>query len=241
MGRLTIIGILAILAIVAGGAIWYWSASVPQDTTTFSTDGNLTRNNPGQKPDVWYLVYEKPGSPGLSVELDLNSVAAPYISLTQGTRVHVTGTLRGSMVTVQSITPVSAETGMPITLYFYNPALDQGPGGVQCSKNGLVAVERIIPETTMPLTEAIKLLLRGEISDEERADGIESEFPLLGVVLTSAKVKNGVATIIFADPQNKTGGGSCRVAILWAQIEATAKQFPTVQSVQFMPEELFQP
>src|SRR3990167_7093892 len=142
MGRLTIIGILAILAIVAGGAIWYWSASVPQDTTTFS-----------------------------------------------------------------------AETWMPITLYFYNPALDQGPGGVQCSKNGLVAVERIIPETTMPLTEAIKLLLRGEISDEERADGIESEFPLEGVALTSATVENGVATLTFADPQNKTGGGSCRVGI----------------------------
>ncbi len=135
----------------------------------------------------------------------------------------------------------NVETGTPIKLYFYNPALDQGPGIVQCSKNGLVAVSRVIPKTMTPLTDALKLLLRGEIFDEERALGIESEFPLSGVVLKSATITDGVATLTFDDPQNKTGGGSCRIAILWAQIEATAKQFPTVESVRFMPEELFQP
>ncbi len=134
-----------------------------------------------------------------------------------------------------------AETGIPIMLYYYNPALDQGPGGAQCSKTGLVAVNREIPPTPTPLTETIKLLLRGELSDEERAQGITSEFPLAGVTLGSASIKDGVATLTFNDPQNNTGGGSCRVAVLWAQIEATAKQFPKVKSVSFMPEELFQP
>lgn len=137
--------------------------------------------------------------------------------------------------------PSSAATGTPIKLYFYNPALDQGPGGVQCSRNGLAAVERVIPKTTTPLTDAVKLLLRGEISAEEKAAGIESEFPLSGLALKSATITNGVATLTFDDPQNTTGGGSCRVGILWIQIEATAKQFPTVKSVRFLPEELFQP
>ncbi|MCR4330791.1 MAG: GerMN domain-containing protein [Patescibacteria group bacterium] len=132
-------------------------------------------------------------------------------------------------------------TGIAIRLYYYNPANDQGPGGVQCSKNGLVAVERVIPETSTPLTETIKLLLRGEISQEEKIQGITSEFPLAGVSLISASIQDGVATLTFSDPQNKTSGGSCRVAILWAQIEATAKQFETVKSVRFVPEELFQP
>ncbi|MFA6077705.1 MAG: GerMN domain-containing protein [Candidatus Paceibacterota bacterium] len=136
---------------------------------------------------------------------------------------------------------ISIESGKSIKLYFYNPTLDQGPGGVQCSKNGLVAVQRVIPETTTPLADTIKLLLRGEISDKERASGIESEFPLPDVTLKSATITNGVATLVFDDPQNKTGGGSCRVAILWAQIEATTKQFPTVNNVRFIPEELFQP
>ncbi|MFN3301828.1 MAG: hypothetical protein ACK413_02260 [Patescibacteria group bacterium] len=36
-------------------------------------------------------------------------------------------------------------------------------------------------------------------------------------------------------------GGACRVGILWFQIEETAKQFPGVEKVQFLPEEIFQP
>lgn len=133
------------------------------------------------------------------------------------------------------------EPGIHIKLYFYNPALDQGQGGVQCTKNGLVAVDRVIPQTTTPLTSSIKLLLQGELSGEERAAGVTTEFPLPGLSLAGAAITDGVATLTFDDPQNKTGGGSCRVAVLWAQIEATAKQFSTVASVRFMPEELFQP
>lgn len=253
MNRLGLAGLLALIAIVLLG-VWYWAAftispfmSQPAfkddliTPTSFSQDGTVTRNNPGQKPNVWYLVYEKPGAPALSAELDLNSVVAPYIDITQGERMYVEGTLRGNIVTVRSITPISNEADMSIKLYFYNPQLDQGPGGAQCSRNGLVAVNRVMPKTTTPLTDAIKFLLRGELSSEERAQGITTEFPLPGVSLTSASIINGVATLTFADPQQKTGGGSCRVAILWAQIEATAKQFATVQSVRFMPEDLFQP
>lgn len=105
----------------------------------------------------------------------------------------------------------------------------------------LVAVERVIPKTQTPLTDAVKLLLRGEISDEERARGVRSEFPLPGVILEKAVLDNGIVTLTFEDPQNKTGGGSCRVTVLSAQIEATAKQFPMVSQVRFLPEELFQP
>lgn len=130
---------------------------------------------------------------------------------------------------------------VPILLYYYNPALDQGEGGVQCSRQGLVAVGRTIPPTNTPIQDAVSLLLRGEIFDEEKAQGVTSEFPLSGVALTAASLEDGVLTLTFDDPENLTGGGSCRVGILWFQIEATAKQFPEVTSVRFMPEELFQP
>ncbi len=214
----------------------------PSNNTSFSAEGNVTRNNPGQKPDIWYLVYETPGKPSLSVELDLNSATNPYIELTQGERVRVEGILSGDVVTVKTITQASpVETGTHLKLYYYNPSLDQGPGGAQCSSKGLVAVERVIPKTTTPLKDSIQLLLRGELSDEERAQGITTEFPLSGVSLKSATIVNGLATLTFTDPQNKTGGGSCRVAILWAQISATAKQFPTVKDVRYMPGEVFQP
>jgi hypothetical protein len=242
---LLISGALIILALVAA---LFWqgkirqSAHIEPDASAFSADGNVTRDNPGQKPGAWYLVYEKPGAPGLSAELDLNSAAAPHIGLAQGERVHVEGVLRGDAVIVSSITPVADEAGLRIKLYYYNPALDQGPGGAQCSGKGLVAVERTIPRTPSPLADSISLLLRGEISDEERARGITSEFPLEGVSLRSAAIDTGgAATLAFADPQNKTGGGSCRTAVLRAQIEATARQFPAVTSVRFEPEDLFQP
>lgn len=234
---------IGVLILILGTLYLYTSKSptLSEQESSFSHDGVVLKDNPGFKPGVWFLSYEEPGSPGLSVELNLNSVEVSHISLSQGERVRVEGTLYGNVVAVRTITSLSVETGMPIKLYFYNPALDQGPGGVQCSRNGLVAVERIIPKTQTPLTDAVKLLLRGEISDSERASGIQSEFPLQGLTLVSAAITDGVATLTLNDPQHKTVGGSCRVGILWAQISETAKQFATVKSVRFMPEELFQP
>lgn len=135
----------------------------------------------------------------------------------------------------------SSVAGRLVTLYYYDAARDQGPGGAQCSRNGLVAVERRIPVAEAPLKAAIELLLRGELTLAERAQGLTTEFPLQGVVLTSASITDGVATLTFVDQLNRTSGGSCRVGVLWFQIEATAKQFPTVTSVRFLPEELFQP
>lgn len=129
----------------------------------------------------------------------------------------------------------------PVQLYFYNPALDQGPGGIACTRKGLVAVSRTLPKTVTPLKESIELLLQGNLSSEERDRGLETEFPLPGLSLTSATITDGVATLTFDDPQGTTVGGSCRTGILWAQIAATAEQFPTVTSVRFMPEDLFQP
>lgn len=41
--------------------------------TDFNTVGNLMMNNPGLKPGVWYLSYEKPGQVGLTTALEFNS------------------------------------------------------------------------------------------------------------------------------------------------------------------------
>lgn len=222
-------------------------------TLTFSETGNLVRNNPGMEANVWYLVYEKPGQPGLSMPLYFNqnsncrtgtstSPCDPS-QLQQGTRAEVKGSQDAAGVRVNELVfmPSPSVNNFSIKLYYYNPALDQGPGGAQCSSQGLVAVERVIPRTTTPIQDTVRLLLRGEISDEEKALGITSEFPLSGVALRSASLANGTLTLTFDDLENRTGGGSCRVNILWKQIEATAKQFGEVRAVRFMPEELFQP
>jgi hypothetical protein len=241
MNKNAIIALLSALIIMVL-ACWYVTSrpaapSAPEES--FSSDGYVTRDNPGQESGVWYLTYERPGGPGLSAVLSFDGIAAP--ELVQGERVHVEGILKGSVLSVRSIAPVMAETGTRIKLYYYNPALDQGPGGTQCTAKGLVVAERVIPKTSTPLTDALRLLLRGELSEEERVRGLTTEFPLPGVSLANASIANGVATLTFADPNNKTSGGACRAAVLRAQIEATAKQFPSVSSVRIVPEGLFQP
>lgn len=128
-----------------------------------------------------------------------------------------------------------------VQLYYYNPTNDREPNGnLMCSRQGLQSVSRNIPLTNTPIQDAIKLLLKGQLTLEEK-NTLTTEFPLPGFELKSASSNNGVLTLTFADPQHKTGGGSCRVGILWMQIEATAKQFPGVTSVQYAPEDLFQP
>lgn len=129
-----------------------------------------------------------------------------------------------------------------VKLFYYSPGKDKDENGnVLCSRNGLVPVERKIPVTKTPIQGTIKLLLSGRLTDEERARGIGTEYPLEGLSLKGASLKDGVLTLEFSDQNNKTVGGSCRVGILWFQIEATAKQFPEVRQVHFLPEELFQP
>lgn len=133
----------------------------------------------------------------------------------------------------------------PVSLYYYNPELDvDASGNILCSKAGLVAVQGSLPAGGSGedlIRETINLLLAGELTNEERSEGIDTEFPLEGVALTDVTLSSGVATLTFEDPNFRTSGGSCRVAVLWAQIEETALQFPGVEQVRYEPAELFQP
>jgi hypothetical protein len=129
-----------------------------------------------------------------------------------------------------------------INLYYYNPELDKDDSGnVQCSRDGLVEVEREIAITETPIQDAIKLLISGQLTDQEKLQGITTEYPLEGFSLKGASTADKVLTLEFLDLNNKASGGSCRAGILWFQIEATAMQFPEVEKVRFIPEDIFQP
>ncbi|MDP3995669.1 MAG: Gmad2 immunoglobulin-like domain-containing protein [bacterium] len=139
--------------------------------------------------------------------------------------------------------PVKFETAKrTVELYYYNPELDRdGAGNILCSREGLVRVQREIPVSQTPIQNTIRLLLRGELTQEEREKGITTEYPLEEFSLKGASLKGSVLTLEFEDPNNRSVGGSCRVGILWFQIEATAKQFTEAKEVRFLPEEIFQP
>jgi putative hemolysin len=132
-----------------------------------------------------------------------------------------------------------------VLLYYYNPEKDKDEkGNIKCSRDGLVAIERQIPVSQTPVKDTIELLLKGNknLNQNELTQGITTEFPLDGFELKSVNLKDdGTLILEFSDPLNKTIGGACRVGILWFQIEVTAKQFPQIKEVKFLPETLFQP
>lgn len=128
-----------------------------------------------------------------------------------------------------------------VKLYFYDVNKDKNAAGdVLCSAQGLTVIERAIPFGNTPIQDAVRELLKGPLPSE-KAGLTGTEFPLPGLALNSASLSGTALTMNFSDPQNKTSGGSCRVTVLKAQIEATAKQFGGVGSVKFAPASLFQP
>lgn len=129
-----------------------------------------------------------------------------------------------------------------VNLYYYNPELDKDEdGNIMCSSKGLVSVQRgVSSENT--IEETLKLLIEGNLTENDKSQGITTEFPLEGVELEKTELQDGVLTVTFNDPNGLTNGGACRAGILWFQIAETAKQFSEVEEVKFEPQDgLFQP
>ncbi|MEN9649511.1 MAG: hypothetical protein RL094_478 [Candidatus Parcubacteria bacterium] len=144
----------------------------------------------------------------------------------------------------QYVVPVrfasSTQNTITVSLFYPNKNKADQLNDV-CSADSVVSLPREIPRTISPIQDAIKFLLKGEITIVEKTAGFSTEFPLAGVQLKGANLKNGTLTLDIADPQHKTSGGSCRAGLLRAQIEKTALQFAGVQKVVFKPELVFQP
>lgn len=129
-----------------------------------------------------------------------------------------------------------------ISLYFYNEKKDREIADyIPCSAEAVLPVERKVFLSSTPIQDTIKLLLQGNLTEEEKNLGFSTEFPLIGLELLGANLKDGILTLEFNDLYNKTVGGSCRTSLLWNQIVKTAKQFPEVKEVKFLPEDIFQP
>ena len=145
---------------------------------------------------------------------------------------------KGGMMEIKNETAQS----IAVKLYYYNPEKDKdAKGNILCSKQGLEPLDREFESSNSIIDDTIRLLMVGNIRNDEREKGISSEYPLPGLDLMDSDLEGGLLTLRFVDSQNKTTGGACRTAVLWAQIEATALQFEEVKEVKYLPEELFQP
>lgn len=234
LSGLTVSSPLRVTGEARGG--WYFEADFP--VRVLDANGRELGSAPAQAQGEW-----------------MTNDFVPFIAtVTFSTSTTATGTLVLERSNPSGLPENAAEVRIPIrfsqtsaaqrslVLYYYNEDKDKdASGNIICSSQGLVAVERRAPVTLTPIQDTIKLLLRGELTLSEKARGITTEFPLPGVELSGANLAGGVLTLSFNDPGNRTSGGSCRAGILWAQIQATAKQFSGVDTVRFQPEELFQP
>ncbi len=214
---------------------WFFEASFP--IQALDTTGKVIAQSVAQASGDWMTTNFVPFS--ATIEIPASYVGEITLVLKKDNP----SDLRENDASI-SFSVIKEATTIPLVnmkLYFYSPALDQGPGGAQCTQAGLVSGTRTAPRSITPIQDAVRLLLTSVVSSEESKQGLQSEFPLTGVTLKTASLRNGVLTLTFLDLENKTSGGSCRVNILRNQIEATAMQFPEVKSVIIMPLELFQP
>jgi len=195
---------------------WYFEASFP--IKILDANGKVLAQAPAQAQGEWMttnfvpfegtLTFSKPttATGTLVLEKD-NPSGLPQNA--QEVRIPVRFSASGQASTRE------------VKLYFVdsndNPA---------CDASDLEDVRRTIPVTNTPIQDAINLLIQGQLTSAERARGLTTEFPLSSFRLTGANLSGGVLTLSFSDPENKTIGGSCRVNLLRAEIEQTAKQFP---------------
>lgn len=176
------------------------------------------------------LVLEKSNPSGLPEKAD--EIRIPLVLMPKN---------NGGSADVKNVDDVD-KGEISIKLFYYDPSKDSDKEGeLFCGEKGLTAVERKIPISKTPIQDAVRLLLKGELTSEEKAQGIITGYPLEEFELVGVSMHNGEVTLQFNDPRYKTGGGSCHADFLWKQIEATVKQFSGVTSVKFMPEDLFQP
>jgi hypothetical protein len=214
---------------------WYFEASFP--VKVLDANGKVLGIVPAQAQGEWMTTNFVP----FSVSVPFSTPTTP------------TGTLVLEKDNPSGLPEHAAEVRIPIrfsqaatqtrniNLYFYNENKDKdAQGNILCSAKGLSPVSRTLPLTNTPIQDAVKELLKGP-QPSERTQFPNTEFPLPDVSLTAASLSNGVLTLTFSDPDGSTSGGSCRVSILKAQIEATAKQFGGVNSVHFMPIGVFEP
>ncbi len=144
----------------------------------------------------------------------------------------------GSVVFKKEIRIAFKKATRNIQLFYYNKVKDLE---TMCGSESVLPVTRVMPISNTPIQDAIKLLLAGELQENEIEQGFQTEFPIEGLRLLGANLKNGILTLEFEDLMNGTSGGSCRVNLLSSQIAKTAMQFPEVKEVRFLPETIFQP
>ncbi len=213
---------------------WYFEASFP--VTLLDGNGKIIAQGPAQAQSDW-----------------MTSEFVPFkITLTFPTPQTATGTLLFQNDNPSGLPEHSEEFRLPITFASSNASTTQVslyyPNsnkavqlGDPCNAGSVIHLTSTVARSLSPIKDTLNLLIAGNITTQEKAQGFTTEFPNTQFKLLGATLKNGVLALEFTEVPGFTSGGSCRVGILKAQIEKTALQFPGVTSVVIKPNTIFQP
>lgn len=128
-----------------------------------------------------------------------------------------------------------------VKVYFGNLALSATSEQDECKR--VYPIIRYVQKTEEVAKTALEELLKGP-TEEEKSKGYFTNIPM-GSKLNSISIVSEGAKADFGQTV-QSGGGSCSMAGRVAQIEATLKQFPTVNSITISVDgktgaEIFQP
>lgn len=137
-----------------------------------------------------------------------------------------------SVATLAIVTPVlaprTAASSAPVPAVRVKIFAPRGDPGLRCDR--VLSLQRTVRPPAV-LTGAMRALLRGPTTAERRR-GYGGWFSSRTAgMLRSARVAGGVAFVDFADFSRiiRNASSSCGSALLLAQLDRTAKQFPTVR------------
>ena len=123
------------------------------------------------------------------------------------------------------VTPPAMEVEkQKISVFFSSKKED--PETLNCDL--VFPLTRFIPGDDKAVARAALTELFRGLSPEEKAAGYFTLLPE-GLSVGSLTITDGVATVDVLGPLQ--GGGSCRIAAIYNQIEETLTQFPTISSI----------
>jgi spore germination protein GerM len=130
-----------------------------------------------------------------------------------------------------------------VALYYFNEVEDSAlPVEQQINTSSIQPVQRTIRSSENIIADTIKVLIQGNLTENEQDQWFVTEFPHPSFALLDTQLDDmGTLTLTFNEVPWFTSGWSARMLILSKSIEKTALQFPEVTRVIFEPETLFQP
>ena len=172
------------------------------------------------------------------VQADKNTYQSPNYE-TADKKIDVSVSMGMASLSVNWYEPESKGTKESILLYYYNKAEDKDS---TYEYKFIKPVERKISISGDKIKSTVEALLKGGLTEQEKAQGFVTEYPNPGFKLVSSDLSDrGNLTLQFTEVPGLTSGTSPQVGIIMEEILKTVRQFPEVKTIVFKPDTLFEP